>query len=318
MAKRRNAVQAICDITDGTAEPPARPAHSHKNTRQMRDKFRMTNSESPVVGFIGAGQMARALAGGFVEKNILPAGSIIAADAKEEAVIGFCERIAGARTAPSNVALVTAADVVFLAVKPQNMADVFAELKSATDQAASIASTLFVSIVAGLRSDRLADALSTERIVRVMPNTPCLIGQGMSAYAARAGVSAEDVAFVQRLLESVGDAVAIDESQLDAVTGLSGSGPAFVYQVLEAMIEGGIESGLDAEIANRLAVQTVLGAAMMLRETGETPKILTDRVASPNGTTVAGLRVLAENQAKSAITAAVLAATDRSRELAAG
>jgi pyrroline-5-carboxylate reductase len=272
----------------------------------------MTPLEQPTIGFIGAGQMARALAGGFVRNEIVTADRILASDAVVAATDSFVKQIPGAAAAASNAELVAAADVVVLAVKPQNATAVFGQLEG-TDTAAK----LFVSIVAGLPCRRLTEGLGTERIVRVMPNTPCLIGHGMSAYSRGCGASAADAAFVKRLLESVGQAVELDESDLDAVTGLSGSGPAFVYQAIDAMIEGGVRMGLAPATASELAVQTVVGAALMVRQTGDSPTTLTERVASPHGTTVAGLRVLAQKNFKSSLSGAVEAATRRSLELGA-
>ena len=204
------------------------------------------------------------------------------------------------------------ADIVVLAVKPQNIVEVFAQVETA-----DTSNTLFVSIVAGLPCQKLATGLRTERIIRVMPNTPCLIGQGMSGYCRGGAASDADAEFVGRLLRSVGQAFECNESQLDAVTGLSGSGPAFVYQAIDAMAAGGVRMGLGRQQALDMAVQTFIGAAMMVRQTGESPQALTDRVASPNGTTVAGLAVLDEKNFKSDLSAAVEAATRRSLELGA-
>ncbi len=262
------------------------------------------------IGFIGAGQMAKALAGGFVQAGILPATRLLASDAIAEATVAFCDQIIGARAAASNADLVAACDLVVLAVKPQNMPTVFTELRESDTK-----EKLFISIVAGMDCDRLSVGLRSDRIVRVMPNTPCLIGAGIAAIAQGVGATDADTQFVQRLLESVGQAVVLEEFHLDAVTGLSGSGPAFVYQAIEAMIAGGVQEGLDPGVARQLAVQTVIGSARMVSATDESPGDLTDRVASPNGTTVAGLRVLAEKKFKPTLTAAIAAATQRSREL---
>lgn len=268
------------------------------------------------VGFIGAGQMARALAGGFVRNKIVTPAQIIAADVVPAATDSFCQLLSDgqqhARRADSNAQVVSDSDIVFLAIKPQNVAEVFSQL-----QHADCADKLFISIVAGLTCKRLATGLGTDRLVRVMPNTPCLVGCGMSVFARYTEATDDDARIVTSLLASVGQVLELEETHLDAVTGLSGSGPAFVYQVIQAMAEGGRQAHLDPQVALRLAAQTVLGAATMVTRTGESPEVLTERVASPNGTTVAGLAVLEQEKLRETISAAVVAAAERSRQLGA-
>jgi pyrroline-5-carboxylate reductase len=161
----------------------------------------------------------------------------------------------------------------------------------------------------------IASLGSQARLARVMPNTPCLVGAGASAYALGGAATAADGQLVARLLSTVGIAVELDESLLDAVTGLSGSGPAYVYQVIEALSDGGVLMGLPRDVATRLASQTVLGAAQMVMHTGEPPAVLKDAVASPGGTTIAGLHALESGGLRAALMNAVRAATLRSREL---
>lgn len=260
------------------------------------------------VGFIGAGQMARALAKGFLRAGLLDPDRIVAFDPVAEALEQFASQCCGTRPAVSNTAASQEADVLFLAVKPQNMQAVIDEL------AGQVGGKLVVSIAAGVPISRLSD-LRTSRIVRVMPNTPCLVGQGASAYCLAAGATASDGELVAKLLAAVGIAFQVEERHLDAVTGLSGSGPAFIYLVIEALSDGGVRMGLPRDVAAALAAQTVRGAAEMVLAQKEHPAVLKDRVASPGGTTIAGLAALEDRGLRGALMAAVEAATRRSAEL---
>jgi pyrroline-5-carboxylate reductase len=260
------------------------------------------------VGFIGAGQMARALARGFLRAGLLSPDRVIAYDPVPEALGQFCAECHPVRSAASNVAVAQQADVLFLAVKPQSMTAVIEEL------AGQVAGKLIVSIAAGVPLARLGD-LGTSRIIRVMPNTPCLVGLAASAYCLAAGASAADGELVGKLLSAVGIVFAVEEKQLDAVTGLSGSGPAFIYMVIEALSDGGVRMGLPRDVATALAAQTVRGAAEMVLTQKEHPAVLKDRVASPGGTTIAGLAALEARGFRGALIAAVEEATRRSAEL---
>ena len=260
------------------------------------------------VGFIGAGQMARALGKGFVQAGLLAPQQIAAFDPVAEAIAQFTSDCRGATSAASNAAVAEQSDVLILAVKPQSMKGVIDEL------AGRVAGKLVVSIAAGIPIARLAD-LNTNRIIRVMPNTPCLVGQGASAYCLASGATAADGELVGKLLSAVGIAFQVEEKHLDAVTGLSGSGPAFVYLVIEALSDGGVRMGLSRDVAMALAAQTVRGAAEMVLTQHEHPAVLKDRVASPGGTTIAGLAALEERGLRGGLIAAVEAATRRSAEL---
>jgi pyrroline-5-carboxylate reductase len=262
------------------------------------------------VGFVGAGQMARALARGFVAADLVAAEQVVAFDPVAEAATEFAELIPGSQIVASNGAVAEAADVVVLAVKPQAIASVTSELAQVESSR-----VLFVSIIAGTPLATLCDGLKSDRVVRVMPNTPCLVGAGAAGYSLGAGASDADGELVGRLMGAVGIAFAVPESQLDAVTGLSGSGPAYVYTMIEALSDGGVRSGLPRATATALATQTVLGAAQVLLATGEHPGVLKDRVTSPGGTTIAGLQVLERRGFRSAMIDAVEAATKRSQEL---
>lgn len=260
------------------------------------------------IGFIGAGQMARALAKGFLQAGLLATEQISAFDPVPDALAQFATDCQGVKTAASNLAVAQQSDVILLAVKPQSMKGVIDEL------AGQVAGKLIVSIAAGIPIARLAD-LKTNRIIRVMPNTPCLVGQGASAYCLAPGATAADGELVGKLLSAVGIAFQVEEKHLDAVTGLSGSGPAFVYLVIEALSDGGVRMGLSREVALALAAQTVRGAAEMVLTQKEHPAVLKDRVTSPGGTTIAGLAALEERGLRGALISAVEAATRRSAEL---
>jgi pyrroline-5-carboxylate reductase len=204
--------------------------------------------------------------------------------------------------------------VLVLAVKPQNLTPLLSEIRATT-----AARHLVVSIVAGATLRQLADGLGQERrLVRVMPNTPCLLGASASAYAPGPTATPDDARLVDRLLNAVGRAFLVPEKLLDAVTGLSASGPAFVYVVIEALSDGGVKMGLPRDVATALAAQTVLGAARMVLETGLHTGALKDMVASPGGTTIAGLHALERGGLRAALMDAVEAATRRATELGKG
>jgi pyrroline-5-carboxylate reductase len=261
------------------------------------------------IGFLGAGQMARALALGFVRAGLVRGEAIWAYDPAAAARAAFAQAVPAARLSESNAAVVGHADVLLLAVKPQSVEGVAAELGTID------AGKLVVSIVAGLPIAKLAERLQTTRLVRVMPNTPCLVGESAAAYCLGSGATREDGQLVAELLGAVGIAFALEEKHLDAVTGLSGSGPAYAYVMIEALADGGVRMGLPRDVAQALAAKTLLGAARMVLETGEHPGALKDRVASPGGTTIAGLAALEERGLRGALIAAVEAATRRSIEL---
>jgi pyrroline-5-carboxylate reductase len=261
------------------------------------------------IGFIGAGQMARALASGFVKAGLVRPDQIVAADPLPAAVEALQRCVPGSRAAADNAELARAVDVLVLATKPQQVRAALGPLKDAAD------SKLVISIAAGITLKTLDGALGTARLVRVMPNTPCLVGQSASGYCLGPRATRADGELVAGLLGAVGLAFAVDEKLLDAVTGLSGSGPAFVYVMIEALSDGGVRMGLPREVAAALAAQTVKGAAQMVLETGEHPSVLKDRVASPGGTTIAGLQALESGGLRGTLMAAVEAATRRSIEL---
>jgi pyrroline-5-carboxylate reductase len=263
------------------------------------------------LGFIGAGRMATALGKGCIKAGLVPAGSVLASDPVEAARTAFATELPGVRVVPDNAAVLTGAETILLAVKPQMMRQVLAEIHPhATPR------HLFISIAAGVTLSRLAEGLPAgTRLIRVMPNTPCLIGLGASCFSRGPGATDEDAELVNRLLASVGKAYEVQEPQLDAVTGLSGSGPAFIYTAIEALADGGAAMGLPAKLALELAAQTAEGAAAMILQTGRSPAELREQVTSPGGTTLAGLNELNARDGAGAFRAAVEAATRRSVEL---
>lgn len=264
------------------------------------------------IGFIGAGQMAQALARGWVRSGQCAAEQICAFDPFPASAAAFLAAVPGARLATDNRGVIAQADVIWLAVKPQQMTSA---LQSVSGDASP--AKLFVSVAAGVTLDRLTDGLGSGRVIRVMPNTPCLVGQGASAFSLGPAASTEDGQLVEQLLSAVGFATRVDEKLLDAVTGLSGSGPAFVYVIIEALSDAGVRVGLPRETAQALAAQTVRGAAEMVLVSREHPAVLKDKVASPGGTTIAGLAALEHHGLRGALIAAVEAATQRSHELGA-
>jgi pyrroline-5-carboxylate reductase len=269
----------------------------------------MADAAGPRVGFLGAGRMATALAGAWLRAGLVGADRCRAGDPLPQARRAFTAET-GCPAVSDNRAVVAASDVLVLAVKPQSMTALLAEVRPA------LAAPLVVSIAAGVTLGQLAAGLGPGcRLVRVMPNTPCLVGASASGYTPGENATPEDVALVDRLLAAVGVAFRLPEHLLDAVTGLSGSGPAFVYLVIEALSDGGVRVGLPREVATALAAQTVLGAARMVLQTQAHPGVLKDMVASPGGTTIAGLHALERGGVRGALMDAVEAATRRATEL---
>ena len=256
--------------------------------------------------------MATALAQGFVRAGLVAPERLIASDVESGARNQFATATGGATTA-RNVEVV-AADTVLVAVKPAQVAEVLTEVREAIE-----ARHLIVSIAAGVPLARLEAVLPPgARVVRVMPNTPALVGCSATAFALGTACSQEDTAWAQKLFASVGVAFAVKEALLDAVTGLSGSGPAYGYLMIEALSDGAVAAGLPRDVATRLAAQTLLGAARMVLETGLHPGALKDQVTSPGGTTIEGLHELERAGVRAGLMNAVRAAAEKSRRLGQG
>jgi len=262
------------------------------------------------VGFLGAGKMATALAKGLIDSGFVPASQVIASDVFPAAAQSFANTT-GASTAQNNQEVLQKSQVVFLAVKPQSMPALLNELRAMMRP-----QHLIVSIAAGVTLSQIEATLGDHRIIRVMPNTPCLVGAGAAGFARGTFASNEDAELVMAMLQTVGIALQVPESSLDAVTGLSGSGPAYVFEMIEALSDGGVLVGLSRSVATQLAAQTLLGAARMVLETGHHPGALKDMVTSPAGTTIAGLHALEQGSLRATLMNAVKAATERSRQLA--
>ena len=270
----------------------------------------MSDVQAGRIGLIGAGQMATALARGLIESGFISATEVTASDVSSVARERFTAET-GARTVAESASVLSASDVVILAVKPQQMAAVLADIAEQVT-----AEHLVISIAAGVSLATLTAALGSDRrVVRVMPNTPALVGAPAAGFALGGNATADDAELVGRLLSTVGIAVPVAEPLLDAVTGLSGSGPAYAFQMIEALSDGGVRVGLPRDVATRLAAQTLLGAAKMVLETGRHPGELKDAVTSPGGTTIAGLHALERGGLRGSLMDAVEAATARSREL---
>jgi pyrroline-5-carboxylate reductase len=266
------------------------------------------------LGFIGAGNMARALVKGLLETRRYRARELWASD-PEGRQLRRLARTFGVARASDNLRLVRESATIILAVKPQVMAAVLAELRPVVTRR-----QLFISIAAGITTARLEAGLGpSARVVRAMPNTPALVGAGMTVVVRGRRATAADERLATAIFGGVGEVLRVkDEGLMDPVTGLSGSGPAYVYRFAEGLIFGAVAEGLSESIARRLAYQTIHGAAMMLRETGQSPEELRAMVTSPGGTTLAGLRHLDGGNFVLTVSGAVTAATRRARELGRG
>ena len=270
------------------------------------------------LGFIGAGNMGQALAKGLVDGKVFKTAELIASDvdAARRRKFGRATKIAAVR---DNLEVVREAPAIVLAVKPQTIDEVLSEIGNQLVREGSGARKLFISIAAGVPIARIQSHLGAKcRIIRVMPNAPAMVGEGMAALVRGAAATGADEAFALRLFRAVGRAVALgDESLLDAVTALSGSGPAYVYLFVKAMADAGVEQGLPAKLAHEMALQTLCGAAAQMRQSKMAVEELITVVASPGGTTEAALRSFAALGFPGVVAAAIKAAADRSRELGA-
>ncbi|MEA3188790.1 MAG: pyrroline-5-carboxylate reductase [Chthoniobacter sp.] len=300
-------------ILNGVAsEFPAR-----EKSRNLVAQFQFAKREGAfktlrmTLGFIGCGRMASALVEGVVKAGVFEAADIFASDRYDTAANALKEKT-GVRICATNREVAEAAETLLLCVKPTDVPGALREIAGDKSQ-------LIISIAAGITLEALQEhAGQGTRVVRVMPNTPALIHQGAAAYALGQNATKADAVLTEKIFAAVGTVAPVPEAMLDAVTGLSGSGPAYIYVVIEALADAGVAMGLPRELALQLAAQTTAGAAGMVLQTKAQPAELKDMVASPGGTTVAGLEALENAGVRSAILSAVRAATERSRELGAG
>ncbi len=262
------------------------------------------------IGFLGAGKMASALALGFLRAGCITSDRLIASATRPASRAAF-SAATGARVTESNREVADFADTVILAVKPNQVMGVLRELGSSWDPERH----LLISVAGGITLDRLQTLAPGIRVIRVMPNTPSVVGAGASGYSLGSRTTEGDGELAQELLSSVGIALKVAEPLLDAVTGVSGSGPAYAFLIIEAMADGGVASGLPRDIAQQLAAQTLLGAAQMVLSTGQHPGALKDAVCSPGGTTIEGIHELERGGVRAALISAVRASSEKSRKL---
>jgi pyrroline-5-carboxylate reductase len=263
-----------------------------------------------MIGFIGAGNMAEAMIRGLLEARLVTADQLIASDIIEAKRQQIHVRY-GIQTVTDGGDVAAKASILVLAVKPQDMAAALNGIAASVDQTKTV-----ISVAAGITMAFIAEGLPAKtRIVRAMPNAPALVLAGAAGLSKGEYATAEDLQIAETIFSAVGKAVIVEEKHLDAVTGLSGSGPAYVFLFVEALADAGVKMGLARDVAGLLAAQTVLGAAKMVLESGRHPAELKDMVASPGGTTIAGLYALERGGLRGTVIEAVEAATIRSREL---
>ena len=262
------------------------------------------------IALIGAGNMTEALVAGMLQAGVTSGAHLLATDILPER-LATLQRQYGIQVSSDNVKAGEMCQIIILSVEPQVLGEVLDEMAPAIRP-----ESLVISVVAGYPIERVAGHLrGKSRIIRAMPNTPSSVQVGITALSYGAGIRNEDASLARTIFQSVGKVVDVEERLMDAVTGLSGSGPAYIYLMIEALADGGVKMGLPRQAADLLAAQTVLGAARLVVESNEHPARLKDRVASPGGTTIAGLHELEKGGFRAALTAAVQAATERSKEL---
>lgn len=266
-----------------------------------------------ILGFIGAGKMAQAIADGLVKQGLIKPSDIYAAAPTERNLKSWKDK--GMNVTHQNDNIVRNCKIIFLAVKPQYLNEALSAITPAEDKTPR----LFVSVIAGISSTALEEALLKKhplaRVVRVMPNTPLLVGAGCSVLCGGSTSGRQDIQIVKGLLSELGLCLEIKENMMSGAGAIAGCGPAFIYMMIEAIADGGVNMGVPRDMAQQLAAQTMLGAAQMVLKTGQHPGQLKDEVCSPGGSTIAGVQVLENRAIRSAMMAAVEASTLRSIEL---
>jgi len=264
---------------------------------------------SKKIGFIGAGNMAEALMKGIIAKGLYKADEIIASEIYEARRKQISETL-GVRTVADGKEVVKSAKFIVIAVKPQQIGDVFNELKGLFTK-----EHVIMSIAAGVTISAIKSYVPDTKLIRVMPNQPCMVLASASAFSCSSDVKDADKVLVKDVLDAVGISMEVKEDLLDAVTGLSGSGPAYAYMVIDGLADGGVLMGLPRDVSIKLAAQTLLGAAKTILETGEHPDKMKDIVCSPGGTTIEAVRVLEDYNIRAAMIGAVEASARKSKEL---
>ena len=265
------------------------------------------------IAIIGGGKMGSIIAQGLIAHKIVSGKNIVVTDI-DAARLEFLRKTMKLKVSSNNEKAVKGADIIILAVKPQNMALTLTEISPAIDK-----SKIVISIAAGITTGFIESSLASGvRVLRVMPNTPALIGEGAAAIAKGSCAKKSDVQLAHIIFNAVGISVEVEEALIDVVSGLSGSGPAYCILIIEALIDAGEQMGLPRDLAGKLAMQTMLGAARLCIHSDKQPAELREMVTSPGGTTVAGIKALEEGKIRATIIAAVEAATKRSKELASG
>jgi pyrroline-5-carboxylate reductase len=261
---------------------------------------------------IGAGAMGEAIIAGLIKSGTAPS-SISVLEKRQERSQEICAQYGVGEL--SNTQALSGFAAIFLIVKPQDLADTVAEISNEISE-----ESVIISLAAGKKIAGIEAGLQGKKVpvIRVMPNTPALVGEGMAAISGGTHCAEKDLALAEKLLRGTGKVIRVEEDLQNAVTAISGSGPAYFFLIIEAMVAAGIELGLTPEHAHQLSIQTIYGAATMLRDSGKTPTTLRENVTSPNGTTAAALKTLNESRIHEIFSAALLAARDRSRELAQG
>lgn len=263
------------------------------------------------VAVIGAGNIGRALIGGMIESELIAPEQVIATRRTQSALDDMADEFPGLKTTTDNVEAVKKASVVLLTIKPQSRAQVITNIRDHIER-----DVLVVSVLAGITTERLQLGFGQDQpVVRAMPNTPALVDEGATAISAGTYATDQHVEMARSIFEAVGQVVAVPEQHMDAVTGLSGSGPAYVYMFIEALTDAGVKQGMARKDAATLSAQTVYGAAKLAIETGKHPAILRDEVTTPGGTAIAAVSSLEEHGLRTMLINAVGTATQRSREL---
>jgi pyrroline-5-carboxylate reductase len=261
------------------------------------------------LGFIGGGNMAEAIIRGIIRQNVLPAARLIVSDPSPDRRKIMADL--GVTVTQDNAPVITGSAQIMLAIKPQMLSAIADQLR-----AIDVARQVVLSIMAGISTAKIAQAIGgPARVIRIMPNTPLMVGLGMSAVCMGAGAKAGDESLTLRMFEAAGRSVMVDETMMDAVTAVSGSGPAYVYYLAEAMIEAGRSLGLSEDQAAALTKQTILGAAHLLTESSDEPAVLRRKVTSPGGTTQAAIEHMEKSDVRGHIVAALGRAAARSKEL---